>query len=64
MMMRTSKLWGTAPSDSITGVPGRRKVGRPGRRKLLHVVCSVAASGLRCRWPWESSLQRAHKEMR
>lgn len=37
-----------ASSDSITGVPGQCKVGRPGKWKLLHAVCSVAASGPHC----------------
>ena len=63
MMTRTGQLWGTAPRDSITGVPGQCKVGRPGKWKLLHVVCSVAASGPHCWWPWELSLQRVPKEM-
>lgn len=48
MMTRTGQLRGTVPSDSITGVPGQCKVGRPGKWKLLHVVCSIAASGPHC----------------
>ena len=63
MMTRTGQLWGTASSDSITGVPGQCQVGRPGKWKLLRVVCSVAASGPHCWWPWEFSLQRVPKEM-
>ena len=47
-LQNVGRLWGTVPSDSITGVPGQCKVGRPSKWKLLHVVCSIAASGPHC----------------